>query len=89
MILPYSYYQFWSDVITKNFKEISNVVVFDSCVLNQSKHLLGEVKKFKFMRRLETSLQKKANALRISEELESGVVVGGLTGEIIAYCEMN
>jgi len=33
-ILTYSYYQFFSDVVSSNFKEFSNVVVFDSKVLN-------------------------------------------------------
>ena len=40
------------------------------------------------MRRLETTFQKQTNQIRISDELEPGISVGGLTGEIIAYCEI-
>jgi hypothetical protein len=41
------------------------------------------------MRRLETSILKKSNHIRIAEELEEGVLIRGLAGDILAYCEMS
>jgi hypothetical protein len=41
------------------------------------------------MRRLETTISKQSNHIRISEELEPGITIGNLSGDIITFAELN